>query len=211
MRLHHQAAIAALFLSVACGGGDSGPSGPNNNPTTGSVQGSVQDQTGAAVPGASVALQATGQTTRNTTTGSSGAYTFANVAAGAWTVAVTPPSGYSLGTNGGISAVTVVAGQQVGVPAIVVTKQATGGPAPASVEVSMANRAFSPQQVEVRIGGTVRFRNNDGEVHNATGSNFQTGNLNPNQASTALTMNNAGTFPYSCTLHAGMNGTITVR
>ena len=210
MRLWQHAAMAGLVMAVACGGGDGGPTNPNNNPQTGTVQGTVQDQTGAAVQGASVALSATGQATRNTNTNASGTYTFSNVAVGAWTVAVTPPSGYSLGTNGGTSAVTVVAGQQVGVPAIVVTKQATGGPAPQFAEVSMANTAFSPQQVEVRVGGSVRWVNNDAVQHNATGAQFQTPNLNPGQSS-EQTMNAAGTFQYSCTLHSGMNGTIVVR
>ena len=210
MRLWQQAALAGLLVTVACGGGDGGPTNPNNNPQTGTVQGTVQDQTGAAVPSASVALRATGQTTRNTTTNAAGSYTFSTVPVGAWTVAVTPPSGYSLGTSAGTSAVTVTAGQQVGVPAIIVTKQATGGPAPAFAEVSMANTAFSPQQVEVRVGGIVRWVNNDGVQHNATGAQFQTPNLNPGQSS-EQTMNAAGTFQYSCTLHSGMSGSIVVR
>ena len=210
MRLWHQAAIAGLFVAVACGGGDGGPTNPNNNPQTGTVQGSVQDQTGAGVAGASVALRATGQTTRNTNTNSAGSYTFTNVAVGAWTVAVTPPSGYSLGANAGTSPVTVVAGQQVGVPAIVVTKQASGGPAPAFAEVSMVNNSFNPQQVEVAVGGTVRFTNNDAVQHNATGAAIATGNLNGGQSSEQR-MNAAGTFQYSCTLHSGMNGTVVVR
>ncbi len=211
MRLRHQAAIAALFLVAACGGSD-GPTNPGgNNNQTGTVQGSVQDQTGAAVPSASVALRATGQATRNTNTNANGGYTFSNVSAGAWTVAVTPPTGYSLGAGAGTSAVTVVAGQQVGVPAIVVNKQATGGPAPASADISMVNTSFNPQQVEVAVGGTVRFTNNDSVVHNATGAAFATGNLNPGQSSGNQAMNSAGTFAYSCTLHAGMNGTIVVR
>lgn len=209
MRLRSHALLAVLLLA-ACGGGDGGPTQPNNNTQTGTVQGSVQDQTGAAVPNASVALRATGQTTRNTTTSAAGSYTFTNVAAGAWTVAVTPPSGYSLGSNAGTSAVTVVAGQQVGVPAIVVTKQTTGGPAPQFAEVSMANTAFNPQQVEVAVGGTVRFVNNDAVQHNATAAAFSTGNLNGGQSSEQR-MNSAGTFQYSCTLHAGMSGTIVVR
>ena len=79
MRLWQQAAIAGLLVTVACGGGDGGPTNPNNNTQTGTVQGTVQDQTGAAVSGASVALRATGQTTRNTTTNAAGSYTFSSV------------------------------------------------------------------------------------------------------------------------------------
>ena len=65
MRLWHQAVIAGLLMTAACGGGDGGPTNPNNNPQTGTVQGTVQDQTGAAVPSASVALRGIASRTRN--------------------------------------------------------------------------------------------------------------------------------------------------
>jgi plastocyanin len=77
--------------------------------------------------------------------------------------------------------------------------------------VTMANTAFSPQNVEVRVGGNVRWTNNDQVQHNATGGNFATANLANGQTSTAIIFNTAGTFNYSCTLHAGMNGSVTVR
>lgn len=210
MRLRHQAAIAVLFVFPACGGSDGGGPTQPGSTQTGSVQGTVVDQTGAAVPGASVALRATGQTTRNTSTSANGGYSFSNVAVGAWTVAVTPPSGFSLGTNSGTTAVTVVAGQSTGVAPIVVNKQTQGGPPPVFAEVSMANISFNPQQVEIAVGGTVRFVNNDGVPHNATGAQFSTPNLNAGQ-SNEVRLTSAGTFPYSCTLHAGMNGSIVVR
>ena len=210
MRLPRLSSIASLLVLAACGGGDSGLTQPSNNNQVGNVQGSVVDQTGAAVASAGVALQRSGQTTRNTTTSANGSYSFTGVATGAWTVAVTPPSGFSLGTGTGTSAVTVVAGQQVGVPAIVVNKQAAGGPAPSSAEVSMANTAFAPQQVEVAVGGRVRFTNNDAVQHNATGGGFATPNLNPGQ-SNEVTLNTAGTINYACTIHPSMTGTIVVR
>jgi plastocyanin len=210
MRLSYQASIAALLLA-ACGGGGGGPTQPdNNNNQVGTVQGTVVDQSGAAVPSASVALQRTGQSTRNTTTNASGSYSFASVATGAWTVAVTPPSGFSLGSGTGSSAVTVVAGQQASVAPIVLNKLTQGGPPPAAVDVSMVNTSFNPQQVEVAAGGTVRFTNNDGVDHNASSNQFLTGNLTPGQ-SREVRLNNAGTVTYSCTLHAGMTGSIVVR
>jgi plastocyanin len=133
------------------------------------------------------------------------------VEAGTYTVAVTPPSGYSLGSGSGTTTVAVVAGQQAGVAVIQLTKQAPGGPAPLLAEVSMANTAFNPQSVEVRVGGSVRWTNNDNTAHNATGAGFtSTGNMNPG-AAIERQMDTAGTFQYSCTLHAGMNGTIVVR
>lgn len=211
MRVYLLAALAAVSTSMACGGGGGGggPTGPNN-PTTGSVSGTVVDQTAAPVPGAAVALSATGQTTRQGTTSAAGAYSFANVPVGTWTVTVTPPTGYTLGTGTATRSVTVTGGQQATVAAITLNK--TGGTLPPlTATVAMENTAFNPQNVEVRAGGTVRWTNNDQVPHNATGSNFATANLGNGQSSAAITFNTAGTFNYSCTLHAGMNGTVTVR
>jgi plastocyanin len=211
MRVYLLAALAAVTLSTACGGGGGGggPTGPNN-PTTGSVSGTVVDQTATPVPGAAVALSATGQTTRQGTTSAAGAYSFANIPVGTWTVTVTPPTGYTLGTGTGTTSVTVVGGQQASAAAITLNK--TGGTLPPlTATVTMANTAFSPQNVEVRVGGNVRWTNNDQVQHNATGGNFATANLANGQTSTAIIFNTAGTFNYSCTLHAGMNGSVTVR
>ena len=210
MRVRSTACLATVVFLVACGGGgDGGPSGPG--PTTnGSVRGVVNDQTGTGVPSASVALQATGQTTRNTTTDGSGNYSFGAVAAGTYTIAVTPPAGFQLGTSTGTTTVTVVAGQQASATTLTLTRNAVGGPAPQFAEVSMANTSFQPATVEVAVGGTVRFTNNDSVIHNATANGVNTGNLNPGQSSNQP-MPTARTINYNCTLHAGMSGTIIVR
>jgi plastocyanin len=200
---------AALTALTACGSDGGGPSGPSTN-TNGTVRGVVNDNTGAPVASASVALTGTGQAARSTTTGNDGTYTFATVPAGAYTVAVTPPAGFTL-SGGGTSAITVTAGQQTSVGTFVLNRTTTGGP-PAIADVSMINTSFSPQQVEVAIGGTLRFTNNDPVQHNATGAGgtIATGNMNQGQVRTQV-MASAGTFNYSCTLHPGMSGTVTVR
>ena len=119
-------------------------------------------------------------------------------------------TGYTLGTGTATRSVTVTGGQQASVAAITLNK--TGGTLPPlTATVAMENTAFNPQNVEVRAGGTVRWTNNDQVQHNATGSNFATANLGNGQSSAAITFSTAGTFNYSCTLHAGMNGTVTVR
>jgi plastocyanin len=207
MRLRQLAGITSIAAVLACGG-DGGVTVPGT--TTGSVRGTVTDNTGANVVGASVALSATGQTTRNTTTVADGSYTFTNVNVGTYTVAVTPPAGFSLGAGGGTSTAAVVAGQQTTVAAIVINRNVPGTP-PNFVEVSMANLLFIPASVEVAIGGTVRFTNNDNQPHNASApGRFATGNMNVGQ-SVQVMLATAGTVDYVCTLHAGMSGTIVVR
>ena len=201
--------VAAVIITVSCGGSD-GPTNPSGNTGVGTVRGAVNDNTGAPVANATVALSGTGVATRNTTTGTDGVYNFSAVTAGAYTVAITPPTGFTL-SAGGTAAVTVVANQQATVGAFVLNRTTGGGGgAPALVDVSMVNTAFSPAQVEVAVGGRVRFTNNDQVQHNATAAAFQTGNMNPGQVR-EQTMGSAGTFAYSCTLHPGMNGTIVVR
>lgn len=214
MRTRSTACLAAVVFITACGGGggDGGPSGPGPGPATGSVRGSVRDQTNSPVPSASVELRATGQTTRNTTTDGDGGYTFGSVAVGTYTIAVTPPSGFELGSSTGVTTVTVVSGQQASASTVVLQKvSGGGGPAPSTAEVSMVNTSFSPATVEVALGGRVTFRNNDSVVHNAIGQSVNTGNLNPGQSSAPQQMNSTGTFNYICNLHSGMSGQIVVR
>ncbi len=208
MRLQQLAGMMVVASVTACGGGGGGGV-TNPNPTTGSVRGSVTDNTGAPVVGATVVLSAAGQANRSATTAATGLYAFNTIPAGAFTVTVTVPTGYTAGAGGVTAPVTVVAGQQANVAAIVLTRNAPT-PAPTLVNVSMANTAFNPQNIELAVGGTVRFTNNDVVVHNATGTNLTTGNMDPG-AVVSRVINVAGTINYSCTLHSGMNGTIVVR
>ncbi|HUP88218.1 MAG TPA: carboxypeptidase regulatory-like domain-containing protein [Longimicrobiales bacterium] len=207
---HVRFASSILALSTvlaSCGSGGSGPTNVPNTTVTGSVKGTVVDNTGAGVASAAVQLSAAGQTTRNTTTSSTGSYTFESVATGLWQVNVSPPIGYG---SGPVQTVTVSANAEATAPAVVLPKVAVG-PAPQNADVSITQQAvFSPQAVLVARGGTVRFTNNDVTTHTATATSFDTGLLAPG-ASSSKTFATAGTFNYICTLHAGMTGSITVQ
>jgi plastocyanin len=207
MRLTTRFFVFGLSLIVAGGcGGDSGGGGPiEPSNQTGSVRGSVLDHTGAGVATATVQLVASGKTTRNTTTGADGGFSFSNVSTGAWQVVVVAPAGYSGGSN---PIVTVTANQEATVPVITLTKLQAGG-TPTAASVIMYLNAFVPADVTVKAGGTVTWRNTDSETHNATGNGIDTGNLTTNASSTR-TFASVGTFNYACTLHAGMVGTVRV-
>ncbi len=71
-------------------------------------------------------------------------------------------------------------------------------------------RSFVPSSVSVTVDGQVTFSNPTDETHNiAITGQAASATLQPGE-SHAETFPTAGTFQFSCTLHAGMNGTVTV-
>jgi plastocyanin len=72
--------------------------------------------------------------------------------------------------------------------------------------------AFSPADLTVDAGTTVTWRNTDGTSHtstsDATGWNSAT---IPPGGQFSFTFATAGTFPYHCSIHPGMTGTVIVR
>lgn len=78
--------------------------------------------------------------------------------------------------------------------------------------VTLRSSSFSPNHVAVFAGGSVTWNNTSGETHNVTfstqGSPANIGNHS--SGSNARDFAAAGTFNYQCTLHAGMNGRVTV-
>ncbi len=80
-----------------------------------------------------------------------------------------------------------------------------------TVQVNIQNFAFVPQTVTVCQGATVRWTNLDGVQHTSTSDNgvWDSGLLGTNQ-SFSFTFNTPGTYPYHCTPHPFMRGTIIV-
>ncbi len=81
------------------------------------------------------------------------------------------------------------------------------------VMVDMADFAFDPETVEVAVGGTITWTNQDGAQHTATGRDrdvLQSGTLEQGDTYSE-TFDTAGTYDYFCEFHATMNGTIVVE
>jgi len=78
--------------------------------------------------------------------------------------------------------------------------------------VLMEGVAFVPQTLTVKRGDVVVWVNKDLFPHTATGEKreFDSGNIAPDQ-SWKYTATKAGTFPYACTLHPTMKGTLIVK
>ena len=83
----------------------------------------------------------------------------------------------------------------------------------ANVTVTLANFAFSPASLEIKVGDTVTWINKDEVTHTVTGDTagiFDSGNLATN-ATFSYTFTSAGTFKYHCLPHPYMTGTVIVK
>jgi plastocyanin len=88
-----------------------------------------------------------------------------------------------------------------------------GGGGGGSAEVSMEGIKFNPAQVTVKAGDTVTWTNNDTVGHDVTGDSFKSGDAGglANGDTFEFTFDKAGTFDYVCTVHPGMEGSVTVE
>ena len=204
--MHAARMILLMALVAACGSGGSDSTGPQ--PTTGGIAGTVRDGS-TGVANATVALS--GTATRSTTTASNGSYSFSQLAPGAYTVALTLPSGFRLASGEPSSrALAVVAGQTANAN-FAAEAVAAGG----QVTIDIVGFTFSPSTTTVARGTTVRWVNGTTTFHTVT-PDGHTAWADANLAAGATfqhTFDTAGTFNYYCTPHrsAGMTGTINVQ
>lgn len=85
--------------------------------------------------------------------------------------------------------------------------------ATATDKVTIANFAFSPANITVKKGTTVTWTNNDSTTHTIVESDSQTGPASGSLApgsSYSFTYSAAGTYPYHCSIHPDMIGTVVV-
>jgi len=82
----------------------------------------------------------------------------------------------------------------------------------AGAAVTIADFAFAPANLEISVGTTVTFTNNDGAAHTATADDgsFDTGTIDGGGGTATVTFDTPGTYTYHCAFHPGMTATITV-
>jgi len=91
-------------------------------------------------------------------------------------------------------------------------------PAPQEAEgargtaVAMDGVSFVPERITVKVGQTVTWTNKDPFPHDvrAADASFVSGEIAPD-ASWQYRATAAGRFPYTCTLHPGMDGVLIVE
>lgn len=77
--------------------------------------------------------------------------------------------------------------------------------------VAISNFAFDPQELQIKVGTTVEWTNNDAAPHTATANDdsFDSGTLNPGDKY-SHTFTEAGTYDYFCAVHPNMKAKIVV-
>lgn len=196
--------LALLLAAAACSGGGGG----NGGPPTGSEPGTVAGQVtagGAGVAGATISVTGSG----SATTDAAGGFRIPNVPAGARTVTITPPAGFITASVGEPTTKTanVPAGQTANV----------GWTLKRGILVTANASSFSPAQVSVNVGQTVRWVSAGGSHTVTPDDASQPGvwlstPLGPG-AAFEHTFALDGSYPYHCIPHqaAGMTGTVTVQ
>ena len=180
-------------------------------PTEGQIRARVLDGA-AAVSGVEVSLFATGGVTalETLTTGADGRVLFTGLGAGGFDVGIELPPDYEVAPGDTTrKAVTVTLGQTTDVLFGVNAPQAT------VVEIQVGGTSFSPANVTIAPGTTVRWVwNNGSHTVTPTGhSEWTSTALNATTQTFEHTFNVNGTFNYHCIPHQslGMDGVITVQ
>lgn len=79
--------------------------------------------------------------------------------------------------------------------------------------VEIRDFSFNPPQIEIVVGDTITWTNQDGVPHTTTAIErgvLQSGAIPPDGGSFSQTFTEAGEFPYFCEFHPNMEGTIVV-
>jgi len=87
----------------------------------------------------------------------------------------------------------------------------SGGGTSGGTTVTEKDFAFTPQTLQVKVGDTVTFKNEDSAPHHVV---FQAGNdLGEQQQGQSVTYKavSRGSFPYKCVIHPSMTGTLVVK
>ncbi len=76
--------------------------------------------------------------------------------------------------------------------------------------MGIADFKFDPPTINVAVGGSVVWTNNDTQQHTATSAgNFDAGAIQPGSTAT-VEFKTAGTFTYICSFHPFMMGSVVV-
>ena len=92
------------------------------------------------------------------------------------------------------------------------TVTAGAQPKPEMMEVKIDNFTFGPGELRVMVGTTITWTNRDDIPHTvvSTGKVFKSKVLDTDEKF-SFTFSSPGTFPYFCSIHPKMTGTVVVQ
>jgi plastocyanin len=90
--------------------------------------------------------------------------------------------------------------------------KANDQPSAASAEVKIDNFSFGPQTVTIAVGATVTWTNRDDIPHTVVSTDgvFKS-KVRDTDEKFSYTFTKAGTYPYYCSVHPKMTGTVVVQ
>lgn len=81
-----------------------------------------------------------------------------------------------------------------------------------TVEVKIADFAFDPATITIKVGTTVKWTNMDSAAHTVTADDNLWTSARLKQGETYThTFDQAGTYPYHCSLHSNMQAIVIVQ
>jgi plastocyanin len=94
-------------------------------------------------------------------------------------------------------------------PAAAPATHADGG---AGHVIAIQNYAYAPSRLTVAPGTRITVENRDSATHTLTSTQhrFDTGDLSPGSSAVITAPRTPGTYPYRCTIHPFMTGTLVV-
>jgi plastocyanin len=123
--------------------------------------------------------------------------------------ASSPPAATTQSTSVA-DAVTTTTAVVAPTPTEVVPTDASGTTPATAGAVGIADFKFDPATINVPVGGSVVWTNNDPQQHTATSAgNFDAGAIQPGSSMT-VEFPTAGSFAYICSFHPFMTGTVVV-
>lgn len=94
----------------------------------------------------------------------------------------------------------------------------TEPPPPAATTITIlgenGSSSFAPNPATATAGKTIEWKNNDVNTHRIvsnTAGVFDTGDIAAGATSKAVTVSQPGSYPYHCSLHTSMTGTLNVN
>lgn len=92
---------------------------------------------------------------------------------------------------------------------VLLTSGCTGAVAPATVTIR--DLRFSPDSLEIRVGNSVEWRfDDDGLYHHVEAEDGSFESDIVGSGTFTATFNESGSYPYSCSIHPYMTGTVVV-
>ena len=92
------------------------------------------------------------------------------------------------------------------------TTPGTGANVTIEIVANAGTNSFSPNPASAQAGQTVAWHNVDSTIHAivADDGSFDTGEIAPDATSNPIAMHSTGAFPYHCSIHPTMTGTLVV-